>query len=483
MKFLPRILFIICLFSCALICNQVLAEEPNDLNNKITRMIKHNLPEATVGVILQDAESGRVIYDYHGSKHFLPASTTKLFTAAAALNELGPDYCYATTLYYQPNLLKNGVYSGDLALHFSGDPSLQLAHLHSLLKKLQEAQIKTVNGNLWIDDTLFDGPMLGHGWTWDSTAWYHAAPVSAIIIDRNQFGITLFPAQQIGGAVGAKLEAIYPGAKFRKLKANVRGVTFQESETLCQIMVDVNDANDVTLGGCWPIGSEPVHLRLAVKNPRAHAQQLILEALQTLQINFKGKIKFGKTPANLTRLAHHDSEPLHVLLSSILGDSNNLYAECVTKTLGAKLYKTGSFKTGALAIQQILARSTGIDFTQTRLLDGSGESRYNLLTPQHLSRLLYVMHHEKNLGPYFRGALALSGVNGTLQRRFASFDTLANIQAKTGTLNGVSALSGYLTTRNKHDIIVTIMINHAMHNNAVLKRFENDLCYLLVNQL
>jgi D-alanyl-D-alanine carboxypeptidase/D-alanyl-D-alanine-endopeptidase (penicillin-binding protein 4) len=76
----------------------------------------------------------------------------------------------------------------------------------------------------------------------------------------------------------------------------------------------------------------------------------------------------------------------------------------------------------------------------------------------------------------------LSGVNGTLQRRFTSFDAKANIQAKTGTLNGVSALAGYLTTRSKRELIITIMINQAMENAAGLKRFENELCYFLVNQ-
>jgi D-alanyl-D-alanine carboxypeptidase/D-alanyl-D-alanine-endopeptidase (penicillin-binding protein 4) len=458
----------------SLFVSNIYAHPYPDFNTKVTTMIKTSLPEATVGVILQDAVTGKILYDYHGSKHFLPASTTKLFTAAAALKELGPSYCYETALYSNK--------AGDVAIKFSGDPSLKLANLYSLLKKLQEAHLTTIN-DLWIDDTLFDGPMLGHGWTWDSTSWYHAAPVSAIIIERNQFGITLYPATELGGEVKAKLDTNYPGAKTRKLKTHLRGVTQNDSENLCQIMADVDERNNVELGGCWPIGSEPVHLRLAVRNPRLQAQQLILELLEQLQVKVKGKIKFAKVPENHSKLAHHDSEPLHILLNAILGDSNNLYAESLTKTLGAKKYGNGSFKTGAMAVQQILSQFTGIDFAQTRLLDGSGESRYNLLTPLHLSRLLYTMEHEKGLGPYFRDALALSGVNGTLQLRFASFDAKASIQAKTGTLNGVSALSGYLTTRSNRQLIVTIMINHAMGTGAVLKQFENDLCYFLVNQL
>lgn len=471
------------LLACATGSTSVRANTAQDFNTRITSIIKSNLPEATVGVILQDVATGKILYDYHGSKHFLPASTTKLFTAAAALTELGPDFRYETALYYNASGVKNGVYKGNVAFKFTGDPTLKLAHVHSLLKNLVDAHIKEVHGDLLIDDTLFDGPLLGQGWTHDSTPWYHAAPVSAIIIDRNQFAVTLYPAREIGGLVTAKLDNVYPAAKFRTLQSNVKTVTYEDSENLCQIMIDVDDSNNVNLSGCWPISTEPAHLRLAVKNPRLQAQRLINEALEKLNIKLHGKIKFAKVPDNLSKAAHHESEPLNILLNAVLGDSNNLYAESLTKTLGAELYGKGSFKTGALAVQRILSQSTGIDFSQTRLLDGSGHSRYNLLTPLHLSRLLYTMQNEKKLGPHFRGALAVSGVNGTLQRRFASFDTKASIQAKTGSLNGVSALAGYLTTRSKRELIFTIMINQAMENSAALKRFEDELCYFLINQV
>lgn len=455
-----------------------------DLNGKITSMIKTDLPDATVGVTVQDVKTGKILYDYHGSKHFLPASTTKLFTAAAALKQLGPNYRYNTTLFYENDReVKNGLYDGNIALKFTGDPSFKIVNLYSLLGKLGELKIKKISGTIIIDDTIFEGPLLGHGWTWDSTSWYHAAPVSAIIIDRNQFGVTLYPSNQIGGIVTAKLQSTYPGAKHRKLTSDIKGVTFEDSEYLCQLEAEVDEDNNVELSGCWPVGTEPAHLRLAVKDPRVQAELMVRETFEKLGIEFTGKFKYAKVPSDLNKLAHHSSAPISVLLGAILGDSNNLYAESLTKTLGAELYGTGSFKTGSLAVRQILSAITGIDFSQTRLLDGSGASRYNLLTPLHLSRLLYTMHHEDKLGEHFREALAISGVNGTLKSRFSSFDTKANIKAKTGSLNGVSALSGYLTTRSGRELIITIMINHALEKGNTLKQFENKLCYFLVNEL
>ena len=178
MRYWQPIIVISCLIVCSAGCTVVSAKVTPNLNTNITAMIKTSLPEATVGVVIQDVQTGMVLYDYHGSKHFLPASTAKLFSAAAALKGLGPNYVYDTGLYYNPK-------GGDVAVKFSGDPSLELSMLHGLLKKLQQTNISVITGNLWIDDSVFQGPLLGHGWTWDSTSWYHAAPISAIIIDRN----------------------------------------------------------------------------------------------------------------------------------------------------------------------------------------------------------------------------------------------------------------------------------------------------------
>ncbi len=484
MRSWPSLLVFSTIFVCVLGCTVVHADKSVPvINSQITRMIKTSLPDATVGVTVQDVVSGKILYDYHGSKHFLPASTTKLFTAAAALKLLGPDYRYDTTLYYDTNNLKHGLHHGDVAIKFTGDPSFKLPALYSLLQKLSEYHVKEIHGDFIIDDTIYAGPLLGLGWTWDSTPWHHAAPVAAIIIDRNQFGVTLFPSANLGAKVGAQLQSEYPGAKFIGLSSDIKTVTFQESETICQLAAVVDEHNNVEITGCWPAGTQPVHLRLAVKDPRLQAQYLILDALNKLNIKLTGKVKFAAVPAGLNRLAHQSSEPLAILLKSILAESNNLYAETLTKTLGAKMFGVGTFKTGSLAVQQILSQATGINFDQTRIMDGSGESRYNLLTPRHLTRLLYTMQQEPALGLHFRNALAMSGMNGSLKNRFKTMRSADKIQAKTGTLNGVSTLSGYFTTRNNRELIVTIMINHALENNALLKQFEEELCTLLVNQL
>lgn len=222
---------------------------------------------------------------------------------------------------------------------------------------------------------------------------------------------------------------------------------------------------------------------MAIKDPRLQAQQLITDALDKLHIKMIGKIKFAAVPTDLIKVAHHSSEPLYLLLKPILGESNNLYAESLTKTLGAKVFGVGSFQTGTLSVQQTLSVMTGVDFSQTRILDGSGESRYNLLAPMHLSSLLYTMQQDKILNSHFRNALAMSGMNGSLKNRFTNMANSSHIQAKTGTLNGVSTLTGYFTANSKRELIITIMINHALESNAILKQFEENLCGFIASQL
>lgn len=465
-----------------ILSNACYAKVSPELKAKITRMIKSNLPDASVGVTVQDVTTGDIIYDYHGAKNFLPASTLKLFTAAAALKTLGPAYRFETALYYQPGIIRHGVYQGDLALKFSGDPSLQLATIYSLLQQLSDKHIENIQGNLIIDDSIFTGPLWALGWTWDSTPWYHAAPVAAIIIDKNQFGVTLIPSPKVGGKVNARLDIEYPGSRFITMVSDIRAVTYEDSETLCQLVVNVDDKNNVQLGGCWPLGVEPTHLRLAIKDPRLQATQLINEALEKLDIKLHGKIVFMPVTNNMVKLAHHSSDPLYILLKPILSGSNNLYAESLMKTMGASVYGAGSFKTGSAAVQKVLSDLTGMDFKTARVLDGSGESRYNLITPHHLAGLLFSMQKEPQLATHFRNALSISGVDGTLHKRFVK-KMMAQVQAKTGTINGVSTLAGYFTTNSKRDVIVAIMINHAMESNTILKQFEEDFCYFLMEQL
>lgn len=473
---LISLFFLMCVYSATAV-----AQLRDEAIDKVSELISKLAPQAAIGVMIQNVDNGQVLYETRAKEWFTPASTTKLFTAAAALYYLGPEYRYQTTLYYNKSEISGDKLNGDVAIVFQGDPSFNSDNLTTMVGRLQQLGIREISGDFYIDDSFFEGPMLGRGWGIDSVPWYYSAPVSAIIIDQNQVGVTLKPSQTIGQETTASLTQL-AHSQFFPIASNIKTVTFAESEKLCQIEVNMSKNNEITIGGCWPVGEDSVALKLAVSDPKKYVQEKIQEQLKKFDITFSGQIKFEASPSKLSKLVVHESKPLHELLVKVLAESNNIYSDSLTKVLGQKMYGKGSFHAGVLAIEQVLARPTGIDFSKLRLVDGSGISHYNLVTPEQLSRLLYTMVHDQVIGSYFREALALSGVNGTLKRRLASFDTKSHVRAKTGSMTGVSALSGYLETRNQKQLIVTIITNRALLSSSSLKQFEDEICYVLSGQ-
>jgi D-alanyl-D-alanine carboxypeptidase/D-alanyl-D-alanine-endopeptidase (penicillin-binding protein 4) len=218
-----------------------------------------------------------------------------------------------------------------------------------------------------------------------------------------------------------------------------------------------------------------------VHNARKFAADLIQTALQEANIRWCGKVVYNKTSTKMATLVEHSSSPLARLLPRLLANSDNIYAEAITKTLGAKVYRRGSFKAGVLAIKDILQRPTGINFDAMNLVDGSGLSRYTLITPNQFTRLLYTMYHTPKLNKIYTNAFALAGARGTLSSRLSSFDTYENIHAKTGSMTGISALSGYITTRTNKNLLFTMLVNNTLLPVRKVKKIEDELCQIIVN--
>ncbi len=450
---------------------------------RIDELLQAKLPSAHVGIVLQDAKNGRILYERRSSENFVPASSAKLLTAASALLTLGPTYQYETLVKIDPTYLKDGVLSGlggDLFIQFGGDPSLTSDDIRALIKAVKQAGVKEINGDIVIDNTRFQGPQYALGWSWNSLPWAFSAPVSTIIINENKVKLDLTPSKTLGEKAALAL------APDEKIHLNITHdiVSVSESDALykCQINVDMNSQNEITAYGCWPAKEKADELKVAIQNPILLARQIISEALKAEGIKLGGQIALGVPPKDLKILATHRSKPLSELLKPMLQDSNNIYADSIIKVLGLQQSQQGSFQSGVLAVQDILSKNLGMDSSSLRLQDGSGLSRYNAVSPNHLARVLYGMYHHKNYAKIFRDSLAVSGEVGTLKNRMSTFDLNGQVRAKTGGMIGTSALAGYLTTRStKHDLIFVIMINNATDSPDEIKVFENSLCELFAS--
>ena len=221
---------------------------------------------------------------------------------------------------------------------------------------------------------------------------------------------------------------------------------------------------------------------IAVRNPKRFVTQVLRDALEKDGIDLRGKITIGKVPVGLDIIAIHKSQKLSELIKETLKNSNNLYAQCIFKTLGEKLAGNNSYKASIKVLKRKIFELTKINPKNYMLYDGAGLSRYNLVSPNQIVKLLHAIYRNKKLRSVILKSLPISGFDGTLDHRMKGVGIKGRIKAKTGTLNGTSALSGYLFLTSGNPVVFSVIANNELSMQGVIgeKTFENKLCLLLV---
>lgn len=470
---LLQIFFSIVLFTI----NQVSIALPNQkLTETINKIITTFDANLNIGMIVQDAMTGSVLYEKNPNRYFMPASNQKLFTALAALHYLSPRFTYQTRIYVDDSLIQNGTLNGDVYLQFSGDPTFTLAQLDHLINGLSQIGIKKLNGNFIVDDTLLDTVELSPGSTWDDKAFCFGAPLSALIINHNCVTATLTPAS----APDQPAQLILPQEpQFIRLVNHVmtRGETISED---CELTLDTSDEKNYTINGCMKTSDTAKKLLMAVKNPHSYIQSAILFTLRNNQIQGTPKVSFEKIDHPPKLIATAASPPLKVLITTMLKESDNLIANALFKTLGALFaHDQGKWENGSKAVKNILNTSLKISLPNQLLVDGAGSSRYNLITPKQVITLLQHAYTSP-YAPTFISALPVSGVDGTLKDRMKDPTTLNRVRAKTGSEKSAVSLSGYLISNQKRMLIFTILINGFIESPAKYRTLEDQICSAII---
>jgi len=475
-------------------------------SEQINATIKQQLPNTAVGILVQDAKTGDTLYEHRSNEPFVPASLTKLLTSTAALYELGTEFHYETTLAKDKE--------GNIYLQFTGDPSFKDSDLKALIQNLKTQNIQEIKGNLIIDNTRFELPQYGWGWSWNSLCWGFSAPVTAVMINENQIKVNITPGKVIGEK--ATLSLAPDETLIVPITDDVMTVSEYDAEETCQIILDMNDNNQVNARGCWPVKTyaaakaetdkketevvaeteaKPTTesakmeapkpefdvLKLAIRNPDQLLKSLVVKLLAEEQINLKGQIMFGRIPPGTENVYKHSSGNLLALLGPVLRDSNNLYSDSLMKTLGYARSQRGTFHAGIRAIQASLQEHTKLEPKQYSLWDGSGLSSYNFVTPQQFATVLQTIYQHKEFYPLINELLAHSGETGTLQERINNPELKGKIRAKTGSKRGIASLAGYLTTKSNRELIFVIMTEQAVGDRSNLSQFEKEICGILFN--
>ncbi len=398
------------------------------------------LPEGSQwSVIVGNPASGQRLMTRNENVLMTPASVMKLVTATAALEELGKDFHFSTQMRTHRLPGRTAVLTGGMVLAFSGDPSLQRRHIDRMLVALKRKGIRLIDGTIWLDGSRFSGYANAEGVVWNDLSICFGAQSSAIILNRNCFYARLKPGKKVGQP--AVLEYARPDWPIR-LENHIL-TTLNEEQLHCPPVAWPSETAEYRLEGCMAKTAQPMRLAFAVNNPGIVARDYLVRALRKQGIKHKGLIVLGKPPrAYGAVLAEHRSAPLSELLVTMLQTSDNLYADSLLKTVGyVSSGKTGSYETGIRAVYDLLGESIP-GFRTSYMQDGSGLSRYNLISANTLYSLL-----ARNWQQW--GDKAPWLVNRKLLDRWY----------KTGTMNGVSAVAGYAFAEGRTPLLFVVMIN------------------------
>ncbi|MBI5533204.1 MAG: D-alanyl-D-alanine carboxypeptidase/D-alanyl-D-alanine-endopeptidase [Deltaproteobacteria bacterium] len=402
------------------------------------------------GVSVVDVETGQVIASYHDREALNPASNMKLLTAAAAMSQLTATYQYRTALYGK----RNGAAVDELVLRGSGDPSLTTSDLWEMAAELRRSGVRKVQGDILVDQSAFDEQYLPPGFEQQPNEWaYFRAPVSAVALNRNVITMSVHPTTKEQAAV---VSFDPPGVVdvTGSVKTSAAG-----PEAVTLLLAPSGARLSAKVGGTIPEDSHAMVTPKRIDNPSVFAGYALRALLAEQGITVSGAVRTGGDKARNV-LVMHRSRPLSELLYELGKRSDNFYAEMVFKGLGSKEKSRGqSSADGAEVVNRYLKAVGALD-DGTVIKNGSGLYDTNRVTANTFTRVLRAAYLDPSFGSEYVSHLAIGGVDGTLHGRFNNLKKLRLVRAKTGTLNDVTALSGYvLSPGSRAPFAFSIVIN------------------------
>jgi len=456
---------------------------------QIEEIINHSDPHVNIGIKIMSLTDNQVVYERNADRHFVPASTIKLATVAAALYYLGPSYRFDTTIFIEsfeskPGRVKN------IYLQGSGDPSLMDHDLTSLAHELKQKNITHIKGHIYVDDYIFDDTLWSRGTMWDDRKFGFCAPVSGLNINYNRLVIKTVPAHKLNMLAHT---IIKPATKYISVSSRAQTKGQKDTQSLTMSLKNAGEerpwtsvineglspGDHIFINGTMPINAAPFYSLLAIKDPSLLAGTFFKEQLQHVGIEFRGQVLRKKTPARAIKIASHQSRALSEALIDFTKISNNLAHDALVKAIAAQAgEKPATFSGGLALVSEFLSKEVGITKNSMITADGSGISRYNLMTPDQMLKILAYAAHRFSMGPEFMASMPLAGQDGTLGKRLSPL--AGSIRAKTGSLTNVSGLAGYYVGDHHKRFAFAIFINGFTGLVSKYTKLQDDLLSALL---
>lgn len=438
---------------------------------------------ARIGVAVYDLATEKEIVAIDGDGLYNGASNTKLITAAAALAMLGPQYRYYTALYGL-EVDPEGLLKGDLYVRGRGDPSLGTSELYQLVREMKQNGVKKIAGRIVVDADYFDNRDLPpHFEEQPRNQAPYRAPIASTALNFNSVTVSLRPAPSGAGPCQVVVE---PPNDYVLVESAVETVASGRT----RIRLESKTTRDnlmLTVSGQLRIDDGPKSYRRRIPDPVRYVGTALRSAIASsgIAIDKKKKIITGQVPKLARPLAWRVSEPLAVLVRGLGKYSNNFVAETLLKTIGAvkrpDQHKPATWDDGLLAVRGWLERAVGWKDGTYYYGNGSGLFSSNRFSPRQLTRLLAAAYRDFRYGPDYVAALSIAGVDGTISRRMSRGPAAGLVRAKTGTLSGVSSLSGYAALDGRAPLAFSILVNGFGDQQADSARLlQNEICEAMI---
>ena len=432
------------------------------------RISAPELARGRVGVKIVSLTTGKVVFENDADKYFMPASNMKNFTVAAAIDKLTPDFRFVTSAVASSRPDAEGVVKSDLGIIGQGDITISTAFnngdyykgLDNLVDKIAAAGVKRIEGSLVGYEGYFKGYAIPQTWEWNDLQWYYGAEVSAFPINDNAIDLKV----TAGTPGGPCVVSVLPQNPIVQVTNLCTTAPAGAAKTLR--IFKAPGKNVIEISGKLPAG-DPFEGYVAVSRPAEMFLELLRQRLQAKGITVTGapRVMPGDLtrPPNLVEIARVESPPLSVIAGRTMKSSQNLYTETLLWTMGEVSGRRpgagGDSSVLGLNVVESFLKEAGVPPGSVLQYDGSGLSRHNLVTPSAVTALYRYMANQSKFAKAWRDSLSVGGTDGTLARRFKGSTAAGNLQGKTGTIDQVSALSGYLTTAGGDQLVISVIVN------------------------
>lgn len=412
------------------------------------------LSGAHVGVEVQSLDDGQVVFSRNADDLLNPASNTKLITSAAALLRLGPEYRF-TTDYLADRPLHNGRV-GTLFVKGRGDPAVTTERLDALVADLWHRGVRTV-GDIVLDDTFFDREEFGPGWEQETSDKSWAAGVGALSLNHNSIAIYIVPGDRVGQR--ARVEVDPDARDYFAIDSQVTTVRAGGRRKLRPRSIADGERTRIVVEGRIPKGADPVVMFRRVGDPTFYYGQTLKLLLRQRGIRVSGRVKRGEAPASAVLIQSYDSPELAEVVRDMNKVSSNFIAEMLVKTLGAELKGSPGTWPKGLEVTQDLLAELGLPRGTYVLRNGSGLNDTNRFTAREMATLLQAVWKRFPVASEFVASLGIAARDGTMRLRMEGTDAAGRLRAKTGTLERVTALSGYVQSLGGERFVFSVLVN------------------------